>query len=131
MIMESPLNTEEFIELIGVTTSNINNQFELWLTVTFAVIVASYLAGFRLSAGLRYLIATLYVLVSVLLMLMLLQAVQTADLLLGDALTEMTWREPLRMAIASLRFVVWALGTVATLVFIFRGHRSNAEAGDS
>ena len=58
--MDPQLTTEEFIELMGITTTSINSQFELWLTVTFAVIVASYLAGHRLSNALRYLIAALY-----------------------------------------------------------------------
>ncbi len=121
--MDPKLTTEEFIELMGVTTSNINSQFELWLTVTFAVIVASYLAGHKLSAGLRYLIATLYTLVSLLLVMMLMQAVRLADFFLGDVLATQTWGDPMRISIATLRFVVWGLGTVATLVFIFRGYR--------
>jgi|AntAceMinimDraft_8_1070364.scaffolds.fasta_scaffold220265_1 hypothetical protein len=45
--MEQTLTREELIELIGITTANINGQFELWLTVTFAVIIASHLAGHR------------------------------------------------------------------------------------
>jgi hypothetical protein len=126
--VEEQLTTEEFIELIGVTTTSINSQFELWLTVTFAVIVASYLAGHRLSTGLRYLIATLYSLVSVLLGLMLLQAVQTADFLLGEKLTAIAWSDPLRVTIATLRFVVWGLGTIATLVFIFRNRDDAPDA---
>jgi hypothetical protein len=66
--------------------------------------------------------------VSVLLGLMLMQAVQTADLLLGDELAALTWNDPLRVFIAILRFAVWGLGSVATLVFIFRNYVDGEDA---
>jgi hypothetical protein len=118
--MEQPLSTEELIELIGVTTSNINDQFELWLTVTFAVIIASHLAGHRLSKGFRHLVASLYTAVSILLLLMLTDAVRTASLLSGE-FAENFFSDPIRLPIAVLRFGVWILGTAATLVFIYKG----------
>ena len=57
--VSNELNDEELILLYDVVTGSVNAQFELWLTITFAVIIASYLAGHRLARSLQYLIATL------------------------------------------------------------------------
>ena len=122
--MREELNSEELIQLFEVVTSSVNAQFELWLTITFAVIIASYLAGHRLAKALQYLIATLYFAVSVLLFLMLLSAVQFSqqfDYPLGIAP-----ESNLVVAIAVLRIAVWVLGTVATSVFIFKGHKNDS-----
>ena len=118
--MNSEFTREEYIELLGHTTANVNSQFELWLTVTFAVIVASHLAGHRLSKGFQHLIATLYTAVSILLFLMLLGAVRTARSIIAEAIQD-PWSDPVIMAISVLRLGVWILGTVATLVFIYKG----------
>ena len=69
--MSQPLTTEEAIELLALSVDNINQQFELWLTITFAVIVASYIAGHKLSQVFRVWFVTLYLMVSILLFLML------------------------------------------------------------
>ena len=58
--VSNELNNEELILLYDVVTGSVNEQFELWLTITFAVIIASYLAGHRLARSLQYLIATIY-----------------------------------------------------------------------
>ena len=47
--VSNELNNEELILLYDVVTGSVNEQFELWLTITFAVIIASYLAGHRLA----------------------------------------------------------------------------------
>ncbi len=123
--MREELNNEELIQLYEVVTGSVNAQFELWLTITFAVIIASYLAGHRLARSLQYLMATLYAAVSVLLYLMLLGAMrfsrQFDELNLG-----VTSESNLVLAIVVLRTSVWILGTIATIVFIFTGHKDDA-----
>jgi hypothetical protein len=52
----------ELAELFILEQSEINQQFEIWMTVTFAVIVASFVAGERLVQRLRVVVATLCVL---------------------------------------------------------------------
>ena len=123
--MREELSNEELIQLYDVVTGSVNAQFELWLTITFAVIIASYLAGHRLAKSLQYLIATLYTAVSVLLFLMLLGAVQFSqqfDELVMGASSESS----VVLAIVVLRTSVWVLGTIATIVFIFKGHKDDA-----
>ena len=123
--MREELTNEELIQLYDVVTSGVNAQFELWITITFAVIIASYLAGHRLARSLQYIIATLYTAVSVLLFLMLLGAVQFSQQF--DALNLGASSESnLVLAIVVLRVSVWILGTIATILFIFKGHKDDA-----
>ena len=123
--MREELTNEELILLYDVVTGSVNAQFELWLTITFAVIIASYLAGHRLARSLQYLMATLYTVVSVLLYLMLLRAVQFSQQF--DALTVGAFSESnVVLAIAVLRTSAWILGTIATIVFIFKGQKDDA-----
>jgi hypothetical protein len=122
--MHVELTNEELIQLYDVVTGSVNAQFELWITITFAVIIASYLAGHRLARSLQYIIATLYTAVSVLLYLMLLSAVQFSqqfDLNLG-----VSSESKVVLAVVVLRTVVWILGTIATIVFVFKGHKDDA-----
>ena len=123
--MREDLTNEELIQLYDVVTSGVNAQFELWVTITFAVIIASYLAGHRLARLFQYLIATLYTAVSVLLFLMLLGAVQFSQQFDGLNLGASSGSN-LVLAIAVLRIAVWILGTIATIVFIFKGHKDDA-----
>ncbi len=123
--MREQLNNEELILLYEVVTGSVNAQFELWITITFAVIIASYLAGHRLAKSLQYIIAILYTSVSVLLYLMLVAAVQLSAQF--DAILAST---NLFSAIALLRTSVWILGTIATIVFIFKGHKVDASKSD-
>lgn len=122
--MREELTNEELIQLYDVVTSSVNSQFELWITITFAVIIASYIAGHRLAKSLQYLVAILYTSVSILLYLMLVGAVQFADQF--DAFTAgKSISGDLFAAIAVLRTSVWVLGTIATIVFIFNGHKDD------
>ena len=116
--MREKLNNEELIQLYDAVFANINTQFELWITITFAVIIASYVAGHRLERSLQYLIATLYTAVSLLLLLMLISAVSFAGSF--NAFGIQAEQDPLTVFIVFLRVGVWILGTIATLVFIFR-----------
>ncbi len=124
--MREELTNEELIQLYDATFSNINTQFELWITITFAVIIASYIAGHRLERSLQYLIAALYSAVSLLLLLMLVSAVNFAGEF--DAFGVQVQQDPLTVMIVFLRVGVWILGTVATLVFIFKRGKDNATA---
>ena len=127
--MREELTNEELIQLYDVVTGSVNAQFELWLTITFAVIIASYIAGHRLAKSLQYLIAILYTAVSALLFLMLLGAVQFSEQF--DALTAGTSSaSDVVGTIVVLRTSVWILGTIATIVFIFKGHNDDTR-GDA
>ena len=120
--MNDELSIEEAIMIREFLLGQINSQFELWLTITFAVIIASYIAGHRLSRSLRILVASLYLSVSVLLLAVLAGAVDFArELGEIDLLDSPDFNAYL---IAFLRPSVWILGTITTVVFIFWGSRN-------
>ena len=48
--------------LLQTATAGIDSQFEFWLTLTFALVVSTFLAGGVLTRGARIAIAILYVL---------------------------------------------------------------------
>ena len=123
--MDEQLTNEEVIQLYDVVAGVVSAQFDLWITITFAVIIASYIAGHRLAKSLQYLIATLYTAVSVLLFLMLFGAVQFSQQFDGLNLGIASGSN-LAIAVALLRIAVWILGTIATIVFIFKGHKDDA-----
>lgn len=128
--MKSDLTTEEYFLIWDATLGQINAQFELWLTITFAVIVASYFAGHRLPKLLQYLVATLYSLTSILLLLTLIAAASRAAEygifgLLAEDPSVFSW------LIAPLRMAVWILGSVTTVIFIFKGNLAGNKHPDS
>jgi len=123
MSEQTPLTNEELIDLYGVTFSVIHSQFELWLTITFAVIIASYIAGHKLSRLFQFLIAGLYLFVTTLLFLMFMTAVQYANQMIGTPDAMILFDSPMTRAVAILRVGIWVLGSIITVAFIFRGHR--------
>jgi hypothetical protein len=128
--MKSDLTTEEYILFWDATLGQINAQFELWLTITFAVIVASYIAGHRLPKLLQYLVASLYSLTSILLFLTVVAIARRAGEynilgLFAEDPGALTW------VIAPLRLGVWILGTVTTVIFIFKGNLAVDKDPDS
>lgn len=56
----------ELIEVAYMTISAAERQFEFWMAVTIALVVAAYTAGGRLNFAVRTIIAVLYVLACVL-----------------------------------------------------------------
>ena len=102
--MAEKLTIEEQAEIYGAVFSNVNSQFETWLTITFAVIIASYIAGYKLSMFLQILVAVLYSLVS------LLHAIRFAGELGGIGIFTDS-DDPLTIVIVFLRMLVWLIGT--------------------
>ena len=120
---QTELSREELIELLAFAYSSIDSQFELWLTITFAVIIASYIAGHRLASWLSF--AVLYTLVSVLLLLMLYSTVRTSRILIGEPTIFIgpDSGDPMMLTIIVLRNLVWLIGTIVTVLFILKGFR--------
>ena len=56
------LTTFEYVETYFLASAATDAQFQFWLTVTFAVIAASFVAGDRLSRRLRLIVSGLYLL---------------------------------------------------------------------
>ena len=107
----------ELAQLYFMRESVIDAQFQFWITITFAVIAANFIAGRRLSPRSRYAIALLYALAVVVL----------ASRWIYVAADTIQFRDQLResgvvLAVPTVtiaaRAVLVALGTVASLVFL-------------
>src|SRR5262245_32056257 len=58
------ISNSDLLNLVLTQRSSIDLQFQFWLSITFAVVVASFTAGRRLVPKLRVLTCVLYVLAS-------------------------------------------------------------------
>lgn len=56
------VSTSDLLNLLLTQRASIDMQFQFWLSITFAVIVAGLVAGRRVNLKLRLLAAVLYVL---------------------------------------------------------------------
>ena len=123
--MES-IASADLIELILLQRGSFDTQFQFWITTTFAVIVASFAAGSRLSGRYRLVVAALYILSTFMLfarwaydgreMLLLVTEVQSRGI---------DFRPPIVFALAKLVLIVF--GTVTTLTFLYHDAKSDRE----
>ena len=112
------ISNSDLLQLVLQQRSSIDLQFQFWLSITFAVIVASFTAGSRLVPKLRSLTALLYLLASAHLSARWYFDGQTAREWVGLLAArgihfEIPWTA------AYIRMGVMLLGTVGALVFLF------------
>ena len=122
----------EVISLIRESVAAINQDFEFFLTATFAVIVTSYAVGDRLGTFPRILLATLYLVASVLFYLRY-EAISGQAGYYFQLLTEMgsDFPQPQRGLHTILRKLIMALGSLAAVYLIFLPVLANSEQQDS
>ncbi len=108
----------ELIELLQNESASIDMQFQLWMTITSAVIIASFAARHHLSFWMRAFIAVMYTLASATI------AFRYANdasqfVFLHNELGIRGVDYPTFIDLRILRGLVYSCGTVATLVFMF------------
>ncbi len=108
----------ELIELLQNESASIDMQFQLWITITSAVIIASFAARHHLSFWMRAFIAVMYTLASATI------AFRYANdasqfVFLHNELRIRGVDYPTFIDLRILRGFVYLCGTVATLVFMF------------
>ena len=108
----------ELIELLQNESASIDMQFQLWITITSAVIIASFAARHHLSFRMRAFIGVMYTLASATI------AFQYANdasqfVFLRNELQIRGVDYPAFIDLRILRGVVYSCGTIATLVFMF------------
>jgi hypothetical protein len=111
----------ELIALLRETALTISQDFEFFVTATFAVILASYAAGNRLKPIARIAIAVLY-LGSVTMFFLRYQNLISQALFLGESLEAMGSDFPRTQyvsAVSTVRRLITAFGTIAALVTLF------------
>ena len=80
------ISTAELLEIAMLLRDDLEDQFQFWLSITFAVIVASFIAGDRLRFSWRTIVGTLYLLATVLFAVRLSESAQNLMLYLTPAL---------------------------------------------
>ena len=118
----------ELTELFLIMESAIYTQFEYWLTITFAVVVASFVAGKHFSQRLRFALALLYALACVVL----------SSRWYYSALDATAFRDILQQSGVALhtpwitivtRVLLFLLGTSAALYFLLSERTGVSEDG--
>ncbi len=120
----------EVAELALLAGASMDTQFQYWISVTFAVVVASFVAGERLSQPMRLLAAILYLLASILLISRFLQFAQTTrmyEIALEDTGNPTTSAGSL---IPITRFLLFGLGTASALYFLFKAKKTQEGSGE-
>ena len=120
--------TSDLLNLLLAQRASIDMQFQFWLSITFAVIVAGFVAGRRLDLKLRLLAAVLYALATA-----HLATRWMYDGSIGERWVEVLVSRGIDIGIpwhsVYLRMLVMLLGTVSALVFLFRHDRGEGDAG--
>lgn len=114
----------ELAELLYLASGAADAQFQNWITVTFAAVVAGFAAGSRLNLKLRILAAVLYVLASFVIIFRFFREGLSA-IAWGAALVDMGVDvvAPVSTAVIIGRGLLFALGTVAALYFLLKAQK--------
>jgi len=111
----------ELIALLRETALTISQDFEFFVTATFAVILASYAAGEKLKPMARIAIAVLYLGSATMFFLRYQNLIEQAQFL-GEGLSAMGSEFPRTQyinAVTTVRRLIVGFGTVAAVVTLF------------
>ena len=121
-----PEQAPELIELIQNSYAAVDMQFQYWLTITFAAVVASFLARNQLNLVLRIALASLYGLATLQIVLVSMAHLESGSFL-ADALNDLGVEPPgtYLSAVGLVRRSLVGFGSIATIVFILRSDLVN------
>jgi len=122
----------ELVEIFYLARSSMDAQFQFWVSITFAVIVAAFVAGKRLSRTLRVVISVLYLLATANLTLLFIGDAGTAlnalrVLASGDAANLIG--RPGSNLLLPTRACLLIVGTFAALYFLMRSYERDFNGG--
>ena len=112
------ISVAELIELLQNESASIDTQFQLWITITSAVVIASFAARHYLSFWMKTFIAVIYLLAS---SIIVLRYANDASqfVLLHNELSNRGVDYPTVIDLRTLRALVYIGGTLATFAMIF------------
>ena len=121
----------ELVEIYYLARSSMDAQFQFWVSITFAVIVAAFVARSRLSRTLRILISLLYLLATVNLTVLFFGDAATGVYALsvldnGDAANLIL--RPGSNLLVPTRAGLFVLGTLSALYFLMRSYQPDLNA---
>ena len=99
----------ELTSLVYDLFRDMDAQIEFWMQATFAVVVAVYFAGHRLSLGLRRFIAVIYLAASI-------QSAMRWALLLSRTITYRD--EMIERGMSDIPTTWWLVGSVSILIIV-------------
>lgn len=134
MAIDESMSQEMLYQTLFSALSTVDSILQIWLTVTFAVLVAAYLAGRHVNQFMYVLISTLYGLASIVLMTRFV----SAAVLMFNFQNQLVvngykpWPVPnlIGAIIGGGTFLLMFGGTAGTLWFV-RSTRKEVEAGGS
>ncbi len=118
----------ELIGLLQNESASIDMQFQLWITITSAVVIASFAARHRLSTQMKVFVAGMYALASATIALRYANDA-SQFVFLNDELMARGVNYPNYADLRLLRGLVYFFGTLATLVFVIRTPPVEARSG--
>ena len=120
----------ELIELLQNESASVDMQFQLWITITTAVVIASFAARHHLSFWMRVFVAVMYTLASATIVI---RYANDASrwVFLSNQLGSRGVDYPAFIDLRILRGLVYSFGTIATLVFMFFNPRSKIDIAPS
>ena len=119
--MES-IETSDLIELALIQREALSAQLQFWLSATFAVIVASFVAGSRLTARYRLSIGLLYLLATAMTFAGWVESGEEIFSWYAELESRGIFFDAPIFTIV-LRFLLMTVGTVLTIVFLYQDRR--------
>lgn len=111
------LSAGELLELILLGESSIDVQFQLWLTITFATIIAGFAARRLLTRQLRWAVTVLYLLATVVVASRWYYDAQDI-FLYRQWLTQTGFETPRPIVTMATRVLLMIVGTLAAIYFL-------------
>ena len=112
------VSVAELIELLQNESASIDMQFQLWITITSAVIIACFAARDNLSLWLKLFIASMYTLAVITLMVRYANDA-SQFVFLKMELSNKGVEYPSVGDLRLIRALVFSIGSLATLLFVF------------
>ncbi len=111
----------DFIQAVMSVQADIDGQFQFWLSITFAALVASFVAGDRLPGRARVLMVLMYLVASVLLFRRYLRGMDYFQHVMQLYTASGFIPPPPRgglLSTAQLRWGLWVLGSLISAVVL-------------
>lgn len=121
------VSVAELIELLQNESASIDMQFQLWITITSAVVIANFAARDNLSFWFRIFIASMYVLATSALMVRYANDA-SQFVFLRSELSDRGVEYPAVGDLRLLRFLIYSIGSLTTLIFVFANPRRQTKA---
>ena len=115
------LDLNQLITFVLSLRQSMDAQVQLWISVTFALVVVSFSAGEKLSYRLRMLVGVLYLLATSTFIARWLHDYFDMEMFLQEISSRGLEFESLMFA-ATIRLLLLILGTVAAMIFLFKAN---------